>query len=309
MLTSEKSELLAQIAIVEKLAKGSKFTRMLNQPIKYSEAIAYRSLCYAKSKRPLIKYCTLFTGQKMQLALPSATDIYITGGKTHDSEIRLVRYMIKALSADSVYLDIGAHYGYFSLIAAKIATAGKVVAFEPTTFSFKIIAQNATLNNNFQALNLAVSDEVGSVTFYEFDNQFSEYNTGDISQFKEETWFKNNPPKAVVINTTTISDYCLDHELHPNFIKIDVEGLEDKVIAGAADYIKNASVKPVLIMEYLSPDRGNVSHQKAVVMMKHLGYDTYVINQLGELNLCVDIENHLMQSHIDSDNIVFKYKE
>lgn len=104
--------LIKQLSEVEKIASSSKIRRLLDNPYKYLYAILFRQLAYSRKKREVIKTTTLFYGKKMKVALPASTDIYLTGGKSHDSEIRLARFLIQNLSGEEHFLDIGAHYGY-----------------------------------------------------------------------------------------------------------------------------------------------------------------------------------------------------
>src|SRR5690606_1029921 len=112
-------KMLASIAQVEKIAHKTKLGRLIHNPYKYLYALLFRKFIYPISKQKKEMTTDIFSGGQMRIALPASTDIYLTGGKSHDSEIRLARLMMQELTAESVYIDIGAHYGYFSIIAAE----------------------------------------------------------------------------------------------------------------------------------------------------------------------------------------------
>ncbi|MEL6392762.1 MAG: FkbM family methyltransferase, partial [Bacteroidota bacterium] len=115
-----KKRLLKNLLTVENLASSSKIKRMMNNPVKYLNAILFRELTYKSNKKPRLVRTTTFFGRPMSVLLPSSTDIYLTGGKSHSSEIRLARFIIKHLNEGDFFVDVGAHYGYFTQLASCI---------------------------------------------------------------------------------------------------------------------------------------------------------------------------------------------
>lgn len=134
-----KDSMLNLLKKVERLSGTTKLGRLLMHPLKYIYAIGFRELFYKRNRVPKTGSATLFFGKKMIMALPAATDIYLTGGKSHSSEIRLAAFLIRNLAPGNNFLDIGAHYGYFTLLAAElVGGTGKVRAFEPGSAAFEI---------------------------------------------------------------------------------------------------------------------------------------------------------------------------
>lgn len=298
-------EYLNLFASVEKLATGGKLYRLMKHPLKYLFAITYRELFYRFSKNEIKIQSTLFNGCKFTIALPASTDIFLTGGKSHDSEIRLAKYLIQNLSRNSVLIDVGAHYGYFSLIASTIAKDGMVYSFEPSTKSFKILQANLADKNNVMVLNQAVSEKSGTIVFYEFDNLHSEYNSTQISQFESAEWFKGVKPLTQQVQTVSLSAFCDENGITPHFIKIDVEGFENAVIKGGEKLFSATGNKPIVIMEYLDESRGNIAHKEAGELLSSWGYSAHKIDSEGKLCRLKNVEDYLQKSFIDSDNIVF----
>lgn len=300
-----KNDLLKQLETVEKLANGSKCLRLLNNPYKYLFAIYYKYLIYKKCKTETIRGTRLFYGGKIKIALPASTDIFLTGGKSHDSEIRLTKFLIQSLKPGDHFLDIGAHFGYYTLIASElVGSAGKVYAFEPSSQTFRVLEMNARHHTNIKIFNQAVSNKIGEIIFFEFPNLYSEYSSENIKQFEKMAWYPQFQPVRTTVNATNIDTIASEVTFTPKIIKIDVEGSEYNVLSGAVGYLTKKYT--IIAMEFLNPKRGNQEHNKAVMLLTENGYTSYIINQKGALEAIDNIDNYLIERKLESDNIIFK---
>lgn len=300
----ESANLLHKLKKVEHIAGLSKLGRLLYNPLKYLDALFFRKFIYSKSKKDKIVKVDLFFDEKMDIALPASTDIYLTGGKSHDSEIRLAKFIIKNLNENDSFLDIGAHFGYFSLLASKIVgNEGKVLSFEPASKSFNILKSNCDSHSNITIFNKALSTGEEPITFFEFPTLFSEYNTSDVTQFEGENWYNESKPIEVKIEATAIDILTASYNFNPKLIKMDVEGAENDVIIGGKEYLKSES--PVIVMEYLSKSRHNTSHVKATNLLRELDYCSFIIKEEGGTQEMFDLDEYIDRSQMESDNIVF----
>jgi len=297
--------LIDKISTVERLSTMSKAGRFLSMPVRYAKAILFRKLIYPRNKKELITTARLFYGPEMTIALPAATDIFLTGGKSHDSEIRLAKFIILNLVPGDHFLDIGGHYGYFTLLAAYlVGEKGKVLTFEPSQ-NYSLLKKNTDGLSNVTIYQEAVSNTNEGLVFYEFPNLYSEYNSVDISQFENEAWFKESKPKKIEVASTTIDDILKSTPgFLPKLIKIDVEGGEYTVMQGGINFIETHS--GIFIMEYLAPDRHNEAHKKALNLLRDNGYYSYQIGPDGQLVSLSDVDKYLTENGLESDNIVFK---
>jgi FkbM family methyltransferase len=301
-----KNTLLQKLSSVERLASTSKLGRLLHHPIKYGYAIVFKEFIYPKKKLVITKTTKTFYNETMHIDLPAATDIYLTGGKSHSSEIRLAKFMILNINEGSQFLDIGAHYGYFALLAATlVGNKGMVYAFEPSVKNNRLLHLNCSNKKNITVFEEAISEMKETLTFYEFPNLYSEYNSMDVEQFKQEPWFQNFKPERIDIQATTIDNITQEGAFIPALIKIDVEGAEYKVIKGADTFLQHHT--PILIIEYVSPERHNEAHKKAVqLLVERHGYKTYTIQNDGSIKPVIDLDQYLHDHQLESDNIVFK---
>jgi FkbM family methyltransferase len=297
-------ELMQQLQQVKRLATSGKAMRAWHHPLRYLNAMAFLKMVYPRTHKGVFKKAKTFFGQTMELLLPAATDIYLTGGKTHDSEIRLAAYMIRTIQPGQVYIDVGAHFGYYTLLAAKLAGAnGKVYAFEAANNTFGVLHKNVAGQQHIKGIHNAVSDVDETISFYEFPVLYSEYNSMNVGQFENEVWISKYQPTKTEVKAVRLDDFISKEQVIPTFIKIDVEGAEDKVISGGLQMLKTHA--PIVVMEFLSQERLNGPHHKATAMLKELGYDTYIINKEGYPEPVGEIGSYFAGNGIESDNIVF----
>jgi len=293
-----------KIDAIRSLAAGSKFSRLLAHPYRYIHAILFREFTYKRNKKEKEISCKTFFGQDMCLLLPCSTDIYLTGGKSDESEIRLAKFLVNNLSLDDTFVDVGAHYGYFTLLGAHlVGKSGKVFSYEAAPRTYKILKKNIKDIVNATGNNLAVSDMEGFVSFYEFPTLYSEYNTLKVKQFEKEKWFEEQKPQEVKVKTIKLDDHLSDLTQPISIIKIDVEGAEHEVLKGFQQYLQKKS--PIVVMEYLSSDRESTAHVAAEALMHSLGYLSHAITESGDLLIIESAADHISQRDLDSDNIVF----
>jgi FkbM family methyltransferase len=131
-------------------------------------------------------------------------------------------------------VDIGAHIGYYTLLAAKQAGPhGKVYAFEPEPKNFALLSKNITANNanTIKTFNTALSDQSGTRELF-----IEKYNKGHHSFAKNV-----NTVETIRVTTTTL-DETMKNNGSPeiNILKIDVEGAEPIVLRGMRETIKRS---------------------------------------------------------------------
>ncbi len=297
-----KHSLLQKINKVELLTNASKLARLFKNPYKYIHAQLIRFVFYKINKKEKILSTELFFDNTIKIALPSSTDIYLTGAKSHSSEIRLAKYLIHTINEGNSFLDIGAHVGYFSiLVSVLLKNSGKIISVEPSEKTYKLLFENCTSYKNIKCINSALSNISAPISFYEFPSMYSEYNATDITQYEKQTWYKNYKPTKKEIIASTIDILCDENNFIPDIIKIDVEGAELQVIEGAATLLKKNN--PIIIMEYIIAKSDNYINATNVLCQHN--YQAYIIDSAGQLVKTYNIEEYMQHNNRHSENIVF----
>lgn len=304
----KEHQLLLRLKQIANLAKDSKFARLVHTPVKYLQAIFFRKFIYGFTRKGKEATATTFFDIAMQVVLPAGMDLYLLGAKTHDSEIRLAKFFIRELRSGNCFLDIGTHFGYYSLLAAQlVGERGKVIGIEASASIFKLYANNVKGIRQITPFHLAATAKNEMVSFYEFPILYSEYNTLSPEQFENAKWLKHNPYQKIDVEGKRVDQVFEEMELVvPHMVKIDVEGAEFEVLKGMQKIIEHGTA--IIAMEYLIDDRINREHKKAVAFLTDYGYKTYLINELGQLEekTIAEIDRFLQEQQLESDNIVFK---
>ncbi len=123
-------------------------------------------------------------------------------------------------------LDIGAHYGYFSIFASKnTAAESKILAIEPGSLNFKCLAENIERNkiNNIIPLHAAIGnkDEVSKLYLGRTSNNSL---ISDYSFLEKESVSEKIELKTL---ETILNDYPIENI---DFLKMDCEGGEYSIL-------------------------------------------------------------------------------
>lgn len=156
---------------------------------------------------------------------------------------------LESMPEGGALLDVGANVGMYTIFAAVVRGAA-VYAFEPESQNFSILCRNIALNglgDRVTAWSAALSDEqtFSKIFLSAFDAGGSCHAFGaPLNAFLETGTF----PFAQGAYSTTIDAVVAAGAIPvPAYIKIDVDGIEHKVVAGALATLRNPSLKSVLI--------------------------------------------------------------
>jgi len=145
-------------------------------------------------------------------------------------ELNALKTMMLIANSDSIFVDVGAHIGFYTVRMAKICR--HVHAIEPDPESIEILKRNLELNgiNNVTIHPVACGDVEEERTLYTASESSTLYERPDRRQVKVQVKRLDN-----------LVPHC-------NIVKIDVEGWEEKVLLGARRLIEES--KPIWIVEH-----------------------------------------------------------
>jgi len=246
------------------------------------------------------------TSRNLLMSLPGA-DLSVTPeialkGTYEEPELR---FLESALKGGDFFVDVGCNVGIFSLVAARrVGPFGRVFAIDANPAVLEHLKRSLVMNwvhDRTVVLHRAVGAEDREMSL-----QFSEFRLGDASLgLDEESVFHRSTALLGLVKSIPVRQIRLD-DLFPSLpevkvLKIDVEGFEYGVLAGAERLARNQCFKYVLmeLLEEVSSTRHR-ANVRAVEQMQTHGYRVCNVNASGEL---VETGN-LVQAIERSRNIV-----
>ena len=203
----------------------------------------------------------------------------LTTGRLYESETS--QFLGAALGSGDTFIDVGAHVGYFSMLAAAlVGPAGKVISFEPDTSNYAHLLEHVERNSAGQVLPvpMAVGSEAKVADFFVNDDNDGGHGLWEVGShpFNQKTREARRTRKVFL---TTLDDF-VGSSAGPRrvkAIKIDAEGSETAVLAGARRLLEEQSV-PFVVAEINRFALSAMGTSEAALRgyMTGLGYETYL---------------------------------
>jgi len=149
-------------------------------------------------------------------------------------EYEEMSFVLHFLRPDDLFVDIGANVGEYTLLASGYAGA-KSISIEPVSFTFEKLKKNIELNalqQSVTVLKVGLSSSPGVLHF--------STNKGVMNHVVSE---RTANSESVAVNTL---DQVLEG-LKANLIKIDVEGFEAEVLAGAVSTLQSPNLEAIIV--------------------------------------------------------------
>ncbi len=184
-----------------------------------------------------------------------------------------------ALKEGDVAVDVGAHWGYFTLLAAKYCgPSGKVLAFEPHPRNYALLTRSVAANQltNVVPLQKAVSDRCGTGLLQE--GSWSSFHSlcPMPSQWRRGPEGGGGP---IRIETTTLDHLFHSSSVRPRLIKLDIEGAEPLALAGARSLI-TASPDLAIVLEFNPGYLGPAAARDLLETLASWGFRVSIIDDV-----------------------------
>ena len=187
-------------------------------------------------------------------------------------EYWLARIFRRYAKPGMTILDIGAHHGYYALLAARLMEdKGKIYAFEPDPLNCNHFLHNIAANKmkSIHVYPLALSDQTSETTFFAADGLGSLQFNPIVRAFNVET-------ERISVHTRTLDQVVRDDNIRRiDLIKIDVEGSELLVLKGARDTLKRMNADILMDVD----SRNNYERMELFTFLQDLGYRVYKVGK------------------------------
>lgn len=189
-----------------------------------------------------------------------------------EGEVRRAFDVVLETLKPQVFWDIGANIGFYSWLVRRSPSVREVILFEPDPINFGLINRTIQKNNltDCTARNVALSQKAGESAFL-LDDASGATGSLEATSDTENPYSLHNSyhlSQKTLCQTVSIDDLIANGVARPDLIKIDVEGAEHLVIAGAELFL--ASNQPAIIME--------TSNAEVVSSLQRIGYTALQID-------------------------------
>ncbi len=269
---------------------GSSLSRMVRAAV----IVAARASARAAGVTVPVQART-FWGRSMKVRLPEAVSLELfLGGYT---EPGLTKMLLRYLVPGATFFDIGAHFGYYSLLASDlVGSQGRVVAFEPTPATFSVLKQNLKQVTTADAHQLAVHERRGAVRFRDLGASYSAYNSMYEPRLDDRNRGRAKKSEYLV-EACSVDEFVADHGLVPDFVKIDAESAEYAIIRGMRTTLSTR--RPLVTVEVGDFDvQGATASTEIVDLLRAFEYD--VVEYDGR-----ELVGHCARERYAYENLLF----
>jgi FkbM family methyltransferase len=178
--------------------------------------------------------------------------------------------LILSLEPGTVFVDVGAHHGYHSLVASHlVGEQGAVYAFEPSPASYDVLRRNVRELTNVHVHPVAADATRGNRLLFDFGPRHSSLNTLLPTARVPPAERRGLRSRQQQVETVVLDSFFAQRNLRPDFVKIDAESSELDVLRGMRHALRHAA--PVVALEVGDYDDATLSAD-CIEFLGWLGY-------------------------------------
>ena len=202
-----------------------------------------------------------------------SNQVYWRGWAGYEPEMAPLWFHLAARAG--VVLDVGAHVGFYALLAAHANPKGRVFAFEPHPTAHGRLVRNVGLNgvDHVRCMQAACGARAGTEELYEVDGPGIPSGSTLESGFMKPEW----GIRSRAVRVLMLDEFVAGADVGTvDLVKLDTEGTEPQVLEGMRDTLRRQ--RPLIFCEVL-PGRGTEEALEAV--FGSLGYRYYLLRSDG----------------------------
>jgi FkbM family methyltransferase len=190
-----------------------------------------------------------------------------------------------------LFIDVGAHYGFFTLLAATENPALDIIVAEPTPETFTILSQNVQRlgTPGISLHQVAVSNAIGSARYV---IALSSDNCGFYPH-------PNAPPlRTTEVETVTVDALLRGREPCPVVVKIDTDGHEIAVLEGMAETLRRFDDLTLFIEFNPKMQRAaGYGANQILEELNRLGFATWLLDDSSQACPSRQADHRLVRAH------------
>ena len=150
-----------------------------------------------------------------------------------------------------IFWDIGSNIGLYSIYAALKHTNIEIISFEPSTSNLRVLSRNISINNLENKIKICQIPLTDKSNEFQMMNEEHFIEGSALNSFGKNEDFEGkifSPKTKYQLFGTSINSLIDNNILKtPNYIKIDVDGIEHFILKGADKYLKDLNLKSLSI--------------------------------------------------------------
>lgn len=251
-----------------RFSRASRARKLGRRPVHAANA-KLLELLSAWSGRSIRIRTRTFWGAGMSVVIPERVSMRLH--RYGYLEEGLTRVVAETLRPGMTFFDVGAHFGYFSLLASTlVGESGSVHAFEPTPSTYGMLTANVGALSNVRTVNCAVMATSGSIALNDYGVNYSAFNSVHQARLPKHVVDRFTPTRFEA-RGISIDAYVAETGAVPNFVKVDAESAEVDVIRGMEATIRRH--RPVISIEVGDIGvEGVPTSRQLIEMLAQLGY-------------------------------------
>ena len=234
-----------------------------------------------------------FWNEEIDVILPEVVSTIIWKKGYFEEDVCL--FMLNLLQDGMTFIDVGAHFGFFTLLGAYlVGEKGKVLSFEPIPYTYNQLQKNTATHPNVDIFNYAAFSEETEIKFHDYGLENCAYNSG-FGIRGEKTDLKS---KELIVRARKIDNVIREKGYkRVDLVKIDAESSEFHVLNGMVETLN--TFRPGIIVEVGDCKISGVPNSEEIVTwLEKRGYFTYEIHNSNLIK-------HIKKTHYGYGNILF----
>lgn len=172
-------------------------------------------------------------------------------------------------SGDFIFWDIGANIGLYSIYNSLKHKKSQTISFEPSTSNLRVLSRNISINNLFDRIKIFTAPLTKGENKFLIMKEGEFQEGGALNSFGENFDFEGKKFSSKMnyqIYGTNIN-YLIGNKILdiPDYIKIDVDGIEHLILEGGNKYLSNKKIKSLSIE---INENFTEQHEKVIEIMK-----------------------------------------
>jgi FkbM family methyltransferase len=208
-----------------------------------------------------------------------AADLWASG----DYEPAELALICRLLQSDSVFLDVGANVGIFSLVASRVSPEARILAFEPTGKTFDRLSRNIALNGakNVTPLRFALGNFSGQATL-----NLNAKGKDGLNTLGKPSHPDSEPTGTETVPITTLDEFIRSSQVgRVDVMKVDAEGAELFIFQGGKNLLQRPDAPVILYEAFITSTKGFDYHPVEIFwLLDQWGFSAFTLDsETGKL--------------------------